>query len=52
VKLIKLRNPWGDFEWNGNWSDESDLWTDELKELAGYTDDNDGTFMMCLEDLK
>lgn len=30
-KLVKLRNPWGDFEWNGDWGDESDLWTPELE---------------------
>ena len=31
VKLVQLRNPWGDFEWNGDWGDDSDLWTDEIK---------------------
>jgi len=27
VKLLKIRNPWGHFEWEGDWSDKSDLWT-------------------------
>jgi hypothetical protein len=31
VQLVKLRNPWGDHEWNGDWSDNSKLWTDEIK---------------------
>ena len=31
VKLVLLRNPWGDFEWTGDWGDNSDLWTDDIK---------------------
>jgi len=27
LKLVKLRNPWGDTEWEGDWSDGSKLWT-------------------------
>ena len=26
-KLIQLRNPWGETEWKGEWSDQSDQWT-------------------------
>ena len=27
IKLLKLRNPWGSGEWQGDWSDKSNLWT-------------------------
>mmetsp|Transcript_3288 Transcript_3288/g.5458 ORF Transcript_3288/g.5458 Transcript_3288/m.5458 type:complete len:180 (+) Transcript_3288:682-1221(+) len=51
VRLVKLRNPWGKFEWNGDWSDHSKLWTPELKrELNVKSDANDGTFWMSFED--
>ena len=30
-KLVCLRNPWGQFEWQGDWSDKSNLWTEEAK---------------------
>ena len=45
-----LRNPWGDFEWNGDWSDNSDLWTDDIKKQCGYNDDT-GLFWMSYQDL-
>ena len=32
AQLVKLRNPWGNFEWKGRWSDHSDCWTEELKQ--------------------
>lgn len=50
VKLIKLRNPWGDFEWNGDWGDSSELWTPELKKELSWSEANDGTFWMCFDD--
>lgn len=52
VQLVKLRNPWGEFEWKGDWSDDSDCWTEETKKQAGWNDENDGTFFMSLDDLR
>lgn len=32
VELVCMRNPWGDFEWTGDWGDDSDCWTPEIKQ--------------------
>lgn len=50
VKLVLLRNPWGDFEWKGDWSDNSDLWTQDIKTQVGYNDDQ-GLFWMSYSDM-
>lgn len=47
-KIIKLRNPWGQFEWSGDWSDKSSKWTPQLKKQLGWSNANDGTFWMPL----
>ena len=51
VQLVKLRNPWGNFEWKGAWSDNSESWTQELRDQLNHhviegQDSNDGTFWM------
>ena len=50
IKLLKLRNPWGQGEWQGDWSDKSTLWTPALKEKVGYVDGDDGIFFIELND--
>jgi hypothetical protein len=35
-KLVQVRNPWGEHEWKGDYSDNSSLWTAKLKEEAGW----------------
>ena len=48
---MEIRNPWADFEWTGDYSDNSDLWTDELKEAYGFTEvRDDGCFFMPYDD--
>jgi calpain-15 len=50
-KLLNIRNPWGQFEWNGAWADNAEEWTDEMiEELEPEFNDSDGSFWMCLED--
>jgi len=50
TRLVKIRNPWGYKEWNGKWSDKSDVWTKEIKEIVGYSDADDGTFYISFDD--
>jgi len=50
--LIKLRNPHGSrgVEWNGEWSDESDNWTEAAIEDLQHTELADGVFWMNICD--
>lgn len=50
LKLLKIRNPWGQFEWKGDYSDRSRLWDYELKNLIHYKNVDDGTFYMTFKD--
>lgn len=50
VQLLKIRNPWGNYEWSGDWSDKSDKWTPELKEQLNFEEEEDGTFFICYSD--
>jgi len=53
-KLCKIRNPWGDFEWGGDWSDRSIKWSehnDVFEELQPKLDKDDGLFWMPYEEL-
>ena len=49
-RLVKLRNPWGKGEWKGDWSDESPLWTPQLKSQLNLNDDDDGIFFMTFKE--
>ena len=51
IYLIKLRNPWGEGEWTGKWSDSSSSWTDEYKQYFNYQKvANDGIFWIDVDD--
>ncbi|KAK1803032.1 hypothetical protein P4O66_021568 [Electrophorus voltai] len=55
VRLIRVRNPWGQVEWNGPWSDKSREWSyidaaDKTRLQQNSTED--GEFWMEFEDFK
>jgi len=51
VKLLNVRNPWGEFEWGGAWSDNAEEWTEEMIEAFEPSfDAKDGSFWISLED--
>ncbi|XP_034066665.1 calpain-3-like [Gymnodraco acuticeps] len=55
VRLVRLRNPWGQVEWNGPWSDNSKEWTTlskTEKEKLQHQSAEDGEFWMSFEDFK
>ncbi|XP_030212189.1 calpain-3 isoform X4 [Gadus morhua] len=55
VRLVRLRNPWGQVEWTGPWSDNSKEWTSlskDEKEKLQHQNAEDGEFWMSFEDFK
>jgi len=46
-----MRNPWGGFEWDGDWSDNSELWTEAMKDaFKPVLQSHDGSFWMSFKD--
>ena len=45
-----MRNPWGNGEWNGDWSDSSPKWTSQLKNKMQLSKKDDGDFYMSFND--
>uniref|UniRef100_A0A8C7NYU3 Calpain-3 n=1 Tax=Oncorhynchus mykiss TaxID=8022 RepID=A0A8C7NYU3_ONCMY len=55
VRLVRLRNPWGQVEWNGPWSDNSKEWVSLSKgekDKLQHQSAEDGEFWMAFEDFK
>ncbi len=52
VRLVKLRNPHGSNEWEGDWSDRSEKWSSERLKIEGkfHGDRIDGIFFMELKE--
>ncbi|KAJ3112569.1 hypothetical protein HK100_002285 [Physocladia obscura] len=50
-RFLLFRNPWGNSEWNGKWSDGSAEWTPEWMTLLGHRFGDDGQFWMEYDDV-
>eukprot|EP01126_Amoeba_proteus_P003000 TRINITY_DN10979_c0_g1_i2.p1 TRINITY_DN10979_c0_g1~~TRINITY_DN10979_c0_g1_i2.p1 ORF type:complete len:547 (+),score=113.39 TRINITY_DN10979_c0_g1_i2:691-2331(+) len=50
-QLVHLRNPWGRVEWTGAWGDKDSRWTPEAKQALNWSDADDGTYWMSLQDV-
>ncbi|XP_034753376.1 calpain-2 catalytic subunit-like [Etheostoma cragini] len=52
VQLVRIRNPWGQVEWTGPWSDESSEWNRVSKEEKSKLNHavEDGEFWMSYSD--
>ena len=46
VYLFRIRNPWSQGEWSGDWSDKSPLWDSKTKSQVKFENKEDGIFFM------
>ena len=50
-RLVEMRNPWGFEKYQGDWSNSSKLWTEDLLKQAGdHSLVDDGKYFMSFED--
>lgn len=49
--MLRVRNPWGEMNWTGNWKNSDPKWTPEAKRIMEMSrnGEDDGQFIMTLE---
>lgn len=43
-RIVKLRNPYINEKWQGDWSEDSSLWTENLKKVLNYHPEKEGNY--------
>ncbi|XP_014217119.1 calpain-D-like [Copidosoma floridanum] len=51
IRLLRLRNPWGHYSWKGDWSDDSSIWTIQMREMLMPQGASDGVFWISFDDV-
>ncbi|KAL7300287.1 hypothetical protein TKK_0006919 [Trichogramma kaykai] len=51
IRLLRLRNPWGHYSWKGDWSDDSPIWTPQMREMLMPHGASDGVFWISFDDV-
>lgn len=51
IRLLRLRNPWGHYSWKGDWSDDSPIWTLQLRQLLMPHGASDGVFWISFDEV-
>ena len=51
IRLVRMRNPWGHYSWSGDWSDNSPIWTPELRDMLLSGGGDDGVFWIAFQDV-
>jgi len=49
-RLVQIRNPWGQGEWQGLWNDNCKMWTPEARAKLSHTKADDGLFWIEFSD--
>ncbi|KAK0177003.1 hypothetical protein PV328_001096 [Microctonus aethiopoides] len=51
IRLLRLRNPWGHYSWKGDWSDDSPIWTPQMREMLMPHGASDGVFWISFDEV-
>jgi len=51
LRMVKIRNPWGNKEWRGEFGSKCEKWTSKLSQILGKNEIGKGVFWMSWSDV-